>query len=100
MDPLRADLHALGALPALPVSHGGDRREVSAAIVGHRGLAYSCSTWSARVPGVSVKVGVAAVIAVRCIGRQGLARAAGDRKSVVEGKTRDLAGCRNNEASR
>src|SRR5437764_15216045 len=26
MHPLRADLHALGALPALAVSHGGDRK--------------------------------------------------------------------------
>src|SRR2546421_446476 len=45
VDPVRADLHALGALPALGVPHGGDRAEVSAAIVGHRGLAYSCNTW-------------------------------------------------------
>ena len=28
MHPLRADLHALGALPALAVSHGGDRVEM------------------------------------------------------------------------
>src|SRR5437588_1636816 len=45
VDPVRADLHALGALPALGVPHGRDRTEVSAAIVGHRGLAYSCNTW-------------------------------------------------------
>src|SRR5256885_13076939 len=31
VDPVRADLHALGALPALGVPHGRDRTEVSAA---------------------------------------------------------------------
>src|SRR5205807_5013156 len=36
MHPLRLDLHALGALPALGMSHGGDRLEVNAARVGHR----------------------------------------------------------------
>src|SRR2546430_7122700 len=36
MHPLRADLHALGALPALAVSHGGDRLEMLAACIGHR----------------------------------------------------------------
>src|SRR6266700_188450 len=35
MHPLRADLHALGALPALAVSHGGDRPEMLAACIGH-----------------------------------------------------------------
>src|SRR5207244_13125334 len=35
MDPLRPDLHALGALPALGVLHGCDRTEMSAGTVGH-----------------------------------------------------------------
>src|SRR5437764_1401067 len=36
MHPLRADLHALGALPPLAVPHGGDRLEMNAACIGHR----------------------------------------------------------------
>src|SRR5207237_3043025 len=36
MHPLRVDLHALGALPALAVSHRSDRLEMNAARVGHR----------------------------------------------------------------
>src|SRR5207249_10487982 len=35
VDPLRAQLHALGALPPLGVPHGGDLSEMSAASVGH-----------------------------------------------------------------
>src|SRR5204863_8071743 len=36
MDPLCADLHALGAFPTLGVPHRGDRSEMGAAGVGHR----------------------------------------------------------------
>src|SRR6266704_260710 len=36
MDPLRLDLDALGALPALGVPHRCDRSEMGAAGVGHR----------------------------------------------------------------
>src|SRR5205823_11886041 len=36
MHPLRADLHAFGALPPLAVPHGGDRLEMNAACIGHR----------------------------------------------------------------
>src|SRR5881398_202869 len=36
MDPLCADLHALGAFPALGVPHRGDRSEMGTAGVGHR----------------------------------------------------------------
>ena len=45
IDPLRAQLHALGALPAfgLPDRPNGD--EMRAGTVGHGRLAYSCSTW-------------------------------------------------------
>src|SRR2546426_8337440 len=35
VDPLRAQLHALGTLPPLGVPHGGDLSEMSAASVGH-----------------------------------------------------------------
>src|SRR5438105_15213342 len=71
MHPLRADLHALGELPALAVSDGADCLEMNAACVGQREPRLPCKT--------------------RCITRPGLGRTTG-RVSCCQGERSIMSG--------